>query len=293
MIRERRTKSGKLLEVDFFPVWEDGRRMPTRAPKTKKSTEEQAKYNKRQAEKKLIRLVNANFDTGDIFMHPTYAPGNAPQSDEEARRDIVNYFRRVKRKRISEAKRIKELLKAKPDDKRLQEQLKKLEQPFKYIYVIEKVTYKTGKRKGYDDWHFHAFLTGGIDRDTLEDMWPYGMRTNADRYQPEKFGPESAAKYVSKDPQGSKRFCYSKNLTKPDILPPKDGRISAEGVMRLATLRIDDNEYWERKYKGYHFIKCYSRYNEYNGHWYVSVIMYKTKEIDIKQWEVDEWITEF
>ena len=96
MIREKHTKSGKLLEADFFPVFSDGRRVPSRAPKTNRSTAEQARYNRRQAVKKMVRIINTNFDSEDIIMHPTYEQAKAPQSIEEARRDLVNYLRRVK-----------------------------------------------------------------------------------------------------------------------------------------------------------------------------------------------------
>ena len=102
MQREKHIKSGRLLEVDFYPVFADGRRMPTRAPKTKRSTAEQEKYNKKKAIKNFVRKVNANFFTGDVFMHPTYEPGNAPYTVTDAKRDIANLFRRVKTKRKSE-----------------------------------------------------------------------------------------------------------------------------------------------------------------------------------------------
>ncbi len=293
MIREKHTKSGRLFEADFFPVWNDGRRIPSRAPKSKRSTIEQARYNKTQAIKKLIRLVNTNFDTGDVIMHPTYEADKAPKSEEEARKNLVNYLRRVKRKRESELKRVSELLKDRPHDKTLQKQKEQLSKPFKYIYVIEKQTYKSGKNAGRDNWHYHLFMTGGVDRDTLEDMWPNGIRTNADRFQPEKFGPEAAAKYMSKDPQGSKRFCSSRNLEKPKQPKPKDGRITPRGVERLSRERADDREYWERKYKGYRFIRTYARYNDFNGNWYLSVIMYKADSgAELPQWEVEEWLTE-
>ena len=71
MQREKRVLSGKLLDVDFFPVWNDGRRMPTRAPKTEASSEAQAKYNHSQAVKKLVRVINTNFITGDHVTHLT------------------------------------------------------------------------------------------------------------------------------------------------------------------------------------------------------------------------------
>ncbi len=299
MIREKHTKSGKLFEADFYPVWNDGRRMPSRSPKKKRSTPEQERYNKRQAEKKLIRLVNTNFDEEDIIMHPTYSPEKAPQSKDEARHDIINYLRRVKTRRKSELKRTVSALEALPDSEALKEQRKeleirkaKLEAPFKYIYVIERVQYKTGKYKGRDNWHFHLFITGGVPRKELEKMWSNGLRTNADNFQPEKYGPEAIAKYMSKDPQGSKRFCCSRNLEKPKTPKPKDGRISPRGVAKLAQERAEDREYWEKRYKGYRFIKTYARYNDYNGHWYLSVVMYKADDGALPRWEVEEWLTE-
>ncbi len=303
MQREKQTYSGPLLEADFYPVFEDGRRIPTRAPKSKPSTAEQRKYNRTKATKKFIRLANANFDSSDYLMHPTYRPELAPQTEEEARRDLTNYLRRVKTKRTAEAKRLRKDLRSAedaaakmPDNKylsasvaNLKAQIAKLEQPFKYIYVIEKQTYKTGIYAGRANWHFHLFLTGGIDNKTLEGMWTNGLRTNCNNYQPDKFGPEAAARYMSKDPQGSKRFSYSRNLTKPSE-KVKDGKVSRNTVERMATQRVDDREYWEKRYKGYRFIRCYNRFNEYNGHWYVTAIMYKTDGAPPK-WEENEWIT--
>lgn len=303
--REKKTKSGPLLEIDFFPVFEDGRRLPVRPPKTKRSTKEQAEYNRRQAEKKIVRLVNANFGEDDYFMHPTYEPDKAPQSEKEARRDLVNYIRRVKTRRASELKKTNKAIAATedacsklPDNAVLKTTLAelkkkrwKLEEPLKYVYVIEKQTYKTGMYAGRSNWHFHLFITGGLSDKTLESMWTNGLRTNANNFQPEKFGPEAAAKYMAKDPQGSKRFVCSRNLKKPSTPPPKDGKISRRGVEKLAKERVDDRAYWEKRYKGYRFIKCYARYNNYNGHWYVSVVMYKTSG-EPPKWEVKEWINE-
>ena len=70
----------------------------------------------------------------------------------------------------------------------------------------------------------------------------------------------------------------------------KDGKISRLGVERLAALRVDDAEYWERRYKGYRFLRCYSRFNPFNGQWYVSAVLYRTNG-DPPKWEEEEWIT--
>ncbi len=299
MIREKHIKSGKLFEADFYPVWDDGRRMPSRAPKTKPSTAAQAKYNKLQAVKKLVRLINTNFDEQDIIMHPTYEQAKAPQCEEDARKDLVNYLRRVKNRRVSELKKVEKALAALPDTEALAEQRKELENrrrklmaPFKYVYCIEKVEYKTGRYAGRDNWHFHLFITGGIPRNILEAMWSNGLRTNADQFQPEKYGPEAIAKYMAKDPQGAKRWVCSRNLDKPVESKPKDGKISRRGVASMAQLRVDDAAYWEKRYKGYKFIRCYSRYNDYNGHWYVSVVMYRADSGVLPRWNQDEWLTE-
>ena len=295
MIRRKSTKSGKLLEIDFYPVFDDGRRIPTRAPKTKKSTKEQAEYNKRQAEKKLIRLINTNFDDGDIIMHPTYSPDQAPQSEQDARKDIVNYLRRIKNRRRAELNAVIAELNELPDvpalERRraeLKNKKSKLESPLKYIYVIEKVTYKSGKNAGKDNWHFHMFITGGLDRCEYEKMWTKGMRTNADIFQPYRYGFEAIAKYMVKDPQGKKRFCYSRNLKKPTVVQ-KDNTVTRRGIERSAKNRSTDSEYWEKKYLGYKFVRCYARYNDYNGYWYMSVVMYKSDN-DVPAWDVGDTI---
>lgn len=304
MQREKRTYSGPLLEVDLYPVFSDGRKLPTRAPKTKLTQEQQKKYNRLVAQKKLIRLVNENFDGSDYFMHPTYEAMYAPFDEKAARRDIVNYLRKIKRMRESKLKRLRKDLKeakaavaAMPGNaylaratEELQRQVEKLARPFKYIYAIEKQIYKTGAFAGLVNYHFHLFATGGLTSAEMERAWKKGIRCNCNRFQPDTFGPEAAAKYMSKDPQGVKSFSYSRNLSKPKERV-KDGKISKHSVEKIAQQRMDDCAYWEKKYKGYRFLRCYSRYNEYNGHWYVTAVMYKTGGSP-PRWEESEWNTE-
>ena len=306
-IREKQTFSGPLLEVDFYPVFNDGRRLP-RGPKQKRTEEEQQRYNTKQAIKKLIRLVNANFDNTDYWFHPTYTSWLAPQDEESARRDIVNYFRRVKRARKKALRDLKaELAEAEAAAgavggnhflekhiARLQKKIAKLEEPFRYIYAIEKQVYKTGENAGRINWHFHAFTTGGLDAAVMEDLWPYGVRVNVNRFQPERFGPAAAARYMSKDPQGFKRFASSRNLLREGngiTVRHRTGRISARTVERIAKERFDDRAYWEKKYPGYRFLRCYRVWNEWNSHWYVSAVMYQAGG-PLPKWEEDEWITE-
>lgn len=290
MQREKHIKSGRLLEVEFYPVFADGRRVSARAPKSKPSTAEQAKYNQKKAIRNFVRRVNANFFTGDTYMHPTYEPGRAPFTEKDAKAHLSNFFRRVKRRRVSELKRVKKALSVMPDDKKLLERVKKLEEPFRYACRVEVETFKRGARAGQERYHFHLFMTGGLDRDDIEALWGLGS-CNAERYQPECFGPEAAALYAAKKGQGRLKFIYSKNLVASDDSKVKDGLISASGVEKLATMRIDDSAYWEKRHKGYKFLKCFSRYNSYNGFWYVSVVMYKPESDDpLPEWKASDWI---
>lgn len=298
MHNEKRIVSGKLLEVDFYATWPDGRAMPTRAPKTKRSTAEQEKYNRNQAVKKSVHIINANFDDNDYILVLTFHPSMAPQTVEELTRQISNYMDRIRRKRKRELKRVSKMLELLPDDvafdrQRNELQLKKskLAAPLKYYYTREMITYQRGEYKGRNNFHAHIFITGGLDRNEMEEMWPYGARCNADRFQPHRFGPEAMAKYMMKDPQGVKSYVCSRNIDRSSFVKPKvkPCRMSAATVAKVAQERVSDREYWEKKYKGYRFIRCYSRYNEHNGQWYISVIMYRDDKV-VPEWKYDDWI---
>lgn len=303
MIREKKTISGKLFEADFYPVYDSGRRLPTRAKKKKPTSEEQAKYNRLTAIKNFVRIINANFDEGDYWMTITYDPAMAPQTDEEAKRDISNYFRRAKTRRAAEitekTAELGEILNAaaeNPSAKHLAKRadaliaiIQKLEKPLKYAYSVEKVVYKTGAFAGRTNWHYHIFVTGGLADNVMEQLWHLGARCNCDNFQPERFGPEAAAKYMLKDPQGAKSFVCSRNMEKPKQ-KVRDGKTSARTVEKLAKQRADDAAYWEHRYPGYRFVRTYSRYNPFNGNWYVSVVMYQNGGIPPK-WDEPDWIT--
>lgn len=101
------------------------------------------------------------------------------------------------------------------------------------------------------------------------------------------------ASYLSKDPKGKKRWVSSRNLQKPKELPPKDGRVTERGIQRMATLHVDDAGYWERKYKGYRFVGCEPVWNDFNAHWYISVLLIKEPQKSEKERMKHEWKTPF
>lgn len=116
-----------------------------------------------------------------------------------------------------------------------------------------------------------------IDRDVAEKLWKHGDYTNADRFQPtEQEGGEAFARYISKKPMGKRRWNSSTNLKNPTV-KTKDGQHTRRGIARIATQRINDRAYWERKYKGYRFVSATPVYNDYNGWWYIYAKMYRNK----------------
>lgn len=252
MNKEKQIKSGRLLEVSYFPCTDSGRPLAERAPKSRITSEQQALYNAKQSTKKLIRLINANFDTGDIYLHCTYSPENAPQSSDKAYRDAYNYIRRIRYYRRKH--KLPEL---------------------RAVVIMEEKTYKTGKYAGLVNIHFHIFMNNsGFGRDRAEDMWKFGW-VNANRYNPDVFGPETAARYVSKDPKGRKRWFSTQNLKKP-IERTKKRMVTNRYVNRLAKYK-DDRAFWENKYPGYIYERVEVCENEYNSHTYVTAILFKKR----------------
>lgn len=248
-------KSGLMKEIYYYPVQPCGYALPC----GKKQREAQAAYNRKKSGRMLVQYVNTNFFEGDIWMHPTFFPEEAPQSYEEASKIIKNYLRRVSRWRSAHGL-----------------------PPMKYIYVIEEQIYKTGKNKGRSNWHYHLWMSE-MPRDVAEDLWTGGERVNAMRFQPERFGQEAAARYVTKAPKGTRRFVCSRNCEKPKVEVQKEIEISSRKMQSMAEVHCDDAAYWQRKYPGYYFCGMERFWNEYNSRWYLRVAMRKIPEWKTKK----------
>lgn len=290
MIREKKIKSGKLLEVCYYPVTQTGRAISRGSPE-KVTSATQEKYNHKQRQKKIVRLVCANFDENDIFLTLTFKPKDAPADMAEAKKHLRNYLRRIKRYRENQSRNLKKFLKSDSKNEKLKAEFKKASQPMKYLYAIESKTYQRGQRKGEKSYHFHIFISGAGsgDRDAYENMWS-GIAV-AKRYAPEKYGIDAAARYITKmqlTAQREKCIGCSRNLKKPDE-KIKDGKITEGGLARIAKSRMTDSEYWERKNRSYRFISGKASYNDINGQWYISVVMFKgdAPPIKIEEWEED------
>lgn len=224
--RTRTTKAGPMVYVECYPIWEA---KTARAAKSEARAERhrraQEKLNEKNAQKRLVRLVNENFGVGDLILTLEYAKGKNPADEAQAMRDIQNYLRRVKNLR----------------DKRGLP-------PMKYVYVIE----ETHSRQYGTRYHHHVIMSGGISRDEAEAKWTqkHGGYCNARTAQPDEKHLTGFACYLTrgkkertkekdgKNPQERamrRRWNCSKNLTDPDErATTADKKISVRKAGRIA-----------------------------------------------------------
>ena len=246
-VREKRITSGKLFEAEFYVATADGR-LYTRGRKKRVSRAVQKKLNDKNARKKLRRLIETNFIAEkDYYCTFTYNE-EMPETYEACKRDVNNYFKRVRRARKKAG--LSEL---------------------KYIYVIEK------KKR----FHIHLIINGGLKRKEIKKLWGKGDIKKVEELQEGTNGFEAITKYFCKEwnnellPGNRKRYTPSRNLKQPKESPPKDGVFKMRYLEKLCKQRIDDADFWEHRYKGRRFIGAEAVYNEDYGIWALSVTMRK------------------
>jgi len=243
--REKRIYSGKFLEVGVYPI-SNKERKQSRKKKEKISSVKQKNLNDKNAKMHLVRLINTNFTNSDLAVHLTYADGSLPENEEEAKRDVTNYLRRIKHCRK-----------------------KKGLPPLKYIAVIE--AGQKGKRI-----HHHIIMDGKLDRDTVEELWGKGY-ANADRLKEDESGFEALGKYISKDPKGNKRWVQSKNLKQPTV-KVNDSKYKSKRKVEELSKCPEDRQTFEKLYQGYIFTKCNVSVNEVTGDIYLYIKMRKLRK---------------
>lgn len=251
--REKRIFSGRYLEIEIYPISLQEKKK-TRKEKLKATKPKQRNLNDKNAKKHLIRLINTNFDNRDLAVHLTYDDEHLPRDEDQARRDIANYIRRVKghRKRSG--------LPA-----------------LKYIAVIECKT----PTPGHDGIriHHHIIMSGGIDRDAAEQLWGKG-RANADRLKADESGYEGLARYITKDPRGSKRWSQSKNLAQPRV-QITDSKWSKRRVERISHER--DEEHFKSEHPGYALTEWTQELNDICGGIYMCIKMRRLEGVNRKE----------
>lgn len=198
-------KAGDTLVLTVYPILGRSDRAKAEAARKAMSRERQNRYNRERARRRLALLMDANFGRNDLHVTLTYR--GTPPDYEQARKDVRNYLRAVKRMR--EKAGLPEM---------------------KYIYVLEEEGGDGEKRR----IHVHLMMTGGISREALEEKWGRGY-ANCDRLQPEEGnGLMELARYFTKLEQEKHRRAWSasKNLRKPRTTVSRT-RMSNAKVRRL------------------------------------------------------------
>ena len=243
--RAKNIKSGKeLLEVQIYPSFKSRKDVPKTRLK-RETRPSQRNLNDKNARRYLIRLANINFGTGDIWATFGWNEEFLPKDIEAAQKDVRNFISRVKYYRKKHGR--KEL---------------------KYIYVLA--------FDGYVRPHFHILLSGdGMDRDDLEDIWKKGDRKNTKRVKADdNFLLTGIGTYISRNPNGTKRWVPSKNLTKPR--PPSRSYSKFRSKKKIEEMAINYHvleERMEKAYPGYRFLDREIYGNEKNGTFYLYVRM--------------------
>lgn len=272
-IREKKVDCQDYREVDIIPRTEYADRVVKgKRGKKKKVTEpKQHDLNDKNARRYLVQLGNGNFGHGDLHVSCTYDDAHLPDDPEEAERIVTNYLKRISYRR------------------------KKLGlEPLRYILVTEYAYDSTGAM--ITRIHHHIIMNGGLSRDDVEMMWTgqrinwrkaqdmeyrktiiqYGW-CNADRIQPGKNGIEALCKYVTKHPNGKKRWSSSRNLVRPVAHPPADSKYTKRQVERLAKSNDQGREFFEKKFPGYDIVEIRPEYYEETG-WHIYLKMWKKKK---------------
>lgn len=180
--------AGNTIEVMKKHSWRYGRSIP-RGKNEKKTPEDVAKVNQRNAETKLRRLINTNFKENDLHMVLTYKKNERPSPDE-AKILIAKFLRDIRKI------------------------FKKKGTVFKYILVTE---YKKASI------HHHIVMSY-LDPREIQKVWPYGkarptLLDGTGQYAElaNYLIKETSKTFKTEKSASGKRWSSSRNLEKPII----------------------------------------------------------------------------
>lgn len=202
MRKRKKTISKNMVEVLDYHTSRTYRKNGKRVKKKSITPEAMKKRNEKASEAMLRMLIDNNFNTNDCYLTLTYR--EQPATWDDAKKDIQNFIRRLKRR------------------------YKKLGKELKYIYVAE------GKIR----IHFHMIINNAeLYSDEINELWTHGMHKLM-LYQGRAEDAVKLARYFIKEKRSAcysekentfkRRWNSSKNLEKPkvktEILKPSEWR---------------------------------------------------------------------
>lgn len=215
--RTKIIRSGEFVECEVYPVWNTAN--ATRKARKNITRDAVKNVNKRNSIKKVIRLLNTNFTTQDAWFTLTYDEENLPTDEIQAKKNIVNYLRRLKKLVATNNY-----------------------QDLKFIYVTEH------KRKRI---HHHLIMNYPNHKEA-ESLWKGGTRNHSRKLKLSENGFEALARYITKEEKENNKQNYScsRNLEKPEI-NVSDYKITKGQARKLAKGKITPHELFKKYLPNY------------------------------------------
>lgn len=253
--RTKTVRAGEYLYVSMYPLIgadanrqqrEQMKRLEEDKAKNAKLRAKYTRYNNKRRIAEFEQLVHANIVPGDLHVCCTYAQQDYDDRDaliyhtrEDAKKDIRNYLRRVKR-----------MLKRYGCD---------LGQ-FRWICVtVTRESLKEAARPLPDRHHHHLLMHGVPEelRADVENLWKEGY-CNADRLRESAQGFADIAGYVARQESsangenaGERSFTTSRNIIKPRVTT-NDSKLSRRrAAMIAADVRAFGVEIFAKLFDGY------------------------------------------
>ncbi len=259
LYRTKSTQAGEMMEIGVYTSFTN-RKDFIRAKKCKPSRKEQQNLNEQNARKKVIRKINANFTTNDLWGTFGWDNDRQPESMEAAYRICDNWINRVN---YHGRKAGLPLL--------------------KYIYTIEETEGNPDKGEPPIKYHMHIAMDGLHNRDVLESLWEGGEYPQTRRLKVRDFGGLTGiATYIAKNPDGKKRWRQSRGLKqwthKPSFSYSRFTKAKVKKIVEMIRNSESLKPIFERAYPGYVYrdeYPCEVKYNKYIDGYYLYCRMYK------------------
>jgi len=287
-IRTKTFRMADVIEMECYPLTRIGSAAKAEYQRRRKQRACQAALNRRNAEKRVRRLLDANFTEDDYLctftwdygqvdrFHMGYAEAlnrwerfGLPLDEDDARRHLNNYWRRMRTK------------------------LRQIGQDplaLKYLYVLEPTHMP---RPGQDEalpphFHFHVVIHApGMGPEEIKALWPFGD-VHCDRVSFRDGKIAGLASYLTKshsveavsaDGKRVRRWGCSRNLVEP-VVTVSDRRISRRRAMLVAAdVERNAKAVFEAVYPGYYLESDpIVRYSDYVPGAYIYARLRKRKE---------------
>lgn len=240
-------ESGNQFEIEIYPaLTKQGKR------KIRKENQEvYRKWNDTLQKKNIIRKINHNFKSGDLYGTLTYPKEIYPNSIEDSKKNMVNFIKRIKTR-----------LKKKNID--LNE--------FKYVYATEK------SEKGRV--HHHFIMNSLLTMDEVMECWNKGGYHKISKIDYDaKFALTGLATYLCKEHsdrrKSEKRYSCSKNLDNP-IVTRNYSKFSERKVKKMVSDEALIATLLEKEYPHAAFLDVNVSRNRY-GHVFIHARMTKRR----------------